>query len=92
MTTPALVIFSIAAIVYVLTWVYIRQFIRDVNTDLTTPHVSVWNWTKGWHRHRIQFPDSPVRKRILTCIAATVTLGLVAFVIQARYMFFKLIR
>ncbi len=89
MTTPSAVIFSISAVFYVLTWVYIRQLVRDVNLDATAPRVSLWRWNKGWGRHRTQFPGSPVRKRIVECIALAVALGLIAFVIEVRRMFIR---
>jgi hypothetical protein len=90
MTTPSAVIFSIAAVFYLLTWVYIRQLVRDVNMDASAPHVPLWRWHKGWRRHRAQFPGSPVRKRIVECIALAVVLGLIAFAIEARQMFLRL--
>ena len=89
MTTPSLVIFGIAAIFYILTWVYVRQLIREVNADPTAPHVSMWRWHKGWNRHRTRFPSSPVRRRILACIALTVIFGLVAFGIEVRQMLLR---
>ena len=89
MTIPALVIFGIAGVFYILTWAYIRRFLRDVNTGVRAPHVSVWNWNKGWRWHKAQFPHSPLRTRILACIGATLLFGLVAFVIQARHMFLR---
>jgi len=41
MTTPAAIIFTVALIPYVLAWVYIRQLVREVNSDVTGPHVSI---------------------------------------------------
>jgi len=90
MTTPSLIIFSIAAFFYLLTWVYIRQLIRDMNANSIAPHVSIWWWLKGWNRHRTQFPASPVRRRILACIVLTVSFGLIAFGIEAHQMFLRL--
>jgi len=90
MTTPSVIIFCIAAIFYVLAWVYIRQLLRDVNSDPTGQHISLWRWHKGWSRHRSLFPNSPVRQRLVGCIALTATLGLIAFAIEARLMLLRL--
>jgi hypothetical protein len=84
MTTPAGIIFTVALIPYVLTWFYIRQLVREVNTDATGPHVSMWWWLNGWRLHQRLFPTSRVRKRIIGCIALTVGLGLIAFGIEVR--------
>ena len=83
MTTPAQIIFTVALIPYVLAWVYIRQLVREVNSDVTGPHVSMWWWwLKGWRLHQTRFPVSRVRKRIVGCMALTVGLGLTAFGIE----------
>jgi len=86
MTTPSIVLFSVAAIFYLLTWVYIRQLVRDVNSDRSAKLVSLWRWHNGWKRHRALFPNSEVRQRLIACVALTVTFGLIAFAIQARMM------
>ena len=41
MTTPSIVLFCIAALFYVFTWVYIRQLVRDVNSELRVAHPPV---------------------------------------------------
>ena len=86
MTRAAEIIFTIALIPYVLTWVYIRQLVREVNTNAAAPHVSMLWWLRGWRLHRNLFPVSRVRKRIIRCAALTLALALTAFTIQARYM------
>ena len=90
MTTPSVIFFSIAAIFYVLAWVYIRQLVRDVNSEPTGQHISVWRWHNGWSRHRALFPNSPVRQRLVGCMALTVTLARIAFAIEARLMLLRL--
>jgi hypothetical protein len=89
MTTPSIVLFCIAALFYVFTWVYIRQFVRDVNSEPTGQRISLWRWRKGWSRHRDLFPDSRVRQRLVGCVALTATFALIAFVIEARHMFLR---
>jgi hypothetical protein len=90
MSTTAAVIFCLALVFYVLTWKYIRQFVRDVNAKATENRVSIWGWHKGWRIHSQFFPTSSVRSRLVACIALTVGLGLVAFCIEARNMFVQL--
>jgi len=90
MTMPSIILFCIAAIFYVLAWVYIRQLVRDVNGESAGQQISVWRWQKGWSRHRTLFPNSPVRQRIVGCVALTVTLGLLAFAIESRFMLLRL--
>ena len=75
MTTPPLVFFCVAAIFYLLTWVYIRRLVRDVNSEPSGQHVSLLRWRNGWSRHRTLFPCSIVRQRLVACIALTVTFG-----------------
>jgi hypothetical protein len=87
MTTPSIIIFTVAAAFYGLTWVYICQLVRGVNAHPGQKRVSVWWWLSGWKRHRSLYPASVVRKRLLGCIASTVVLGLVALVIEVRHMF-----
>ena len=86
MALSSAIFFSVAFVFYLVTWVYIRQLVRDVNGDATGPHVSIWRWIKAWCRHRLLFPTSSVRKRLATCIGLTVIFGLIGFVIQARLM------
>ncbi len=83
------IIFCIAAVFYVLAWIYIRQLVREVNRESTT-HVSMFRWNKGWSRHRTLFPDSRVRQRIVGCLTLTAILGLIALAIEARLMFLRL--
>jgi hypothetical protein len=90
MTTPSVVLFCVAAIFYLLTWVYIRQLVRDVNSEPSAKLVPLWRWQKGWKRHRALFPTSVVRQRLIVCMAFTITFGLIAFAIQARLMFLRL--
>lgn len=90
MSTASAVLFSVAFGFYVLTWVYIRQLVQDVNTHRTEAHVSILRWHKGWKRHRALFPSSPVRSKVLTCVFLTVAFGLIAFGIEARQMFLRL--
>ena len=86
---PSLIIFAVPAVFYVLAWVYIRQLVRDVNSAATDSRVSLWKWHRGWKRHRTLFPASVVRKRISGCIGLTVALGLIAFGIEARHLFYR---
>jgi hypothetical protein len=90
MSTPTVVLFCVAAIFYLLTWVYIRQLVRDVNSEPSAKLLSVCRWHKGWKRHRALFPTSVVRQRLIACMALTVTFGLIAFAIQARLMLLRL--
>ena len=89
MTTPSIIIFAIAAIFYCLTWVYIRQLIRDVNAN-PGKRVSLWWWLSVWKRHRSLYPASAVRKHIVGCIGITVALCLIVFVIEAQRGFARL--
>jgi hypothetical protein len=89
MTTPSIVLFCIAALFYVFTWVYIRQLVRDMNSEPTGQRISLWRWRKGWSRHRALFPNSRVRQRLAGCIALTVTFGLIAFAIEVRLMLLR---
>ena len=89
MTTPFLILFCIGAIFYLLTWVYIRQLVREVNSQPSGERVSLWWWPKGWSRHRALFPMSVVRRRLVACMALTVTFGLIAFAIEARVMLLR---
>jgi hypothetical protein len=41
MTTPSVAFFCIAALFYVFTWVYIRQLVREVNSEPSGRHISV---------------------------------------------------
>lgn len=77
-------IFALAFVPYVLAWKYILQLIRDVNSRSIGEKVSVWRWQKGWKIHRQYFPLSSVRRRIASCIAFTLVLGLTAFCIAVR--------
>jgi hypothetical protein len=90
MTTPSIIIFSVAVAFYCLTWVYIRQLVREVNANPGHKRVSLWWWPSGWKRHRSLYPTSVVRKRLVGCIAITVALGLVVFVIEVRHLFVRL--
>jgi hypothetical protein len=90
MSTISTVIFCVALIFYALTWKYIRQLVREVNAKVTEDRVSMWRWHNGWQMHSQLFPTSPVRPRLVACIALTVGLGLVAFSIEARNMFVHL--
>jgi len=90
MTTPSNIFFCLAAIFYVVVWVYIRQLVRDVNGDSTGQHISLWRWHKGWSRHRALFPNSVVRLRIVGCMVLTVAFALIAFAIEARQMLLRL--
>ena len=87
MTTPSLVLACIAIVFYLLTWKYILQLVHEVNHGSTVHRVSWWWWHRGWRTHKALFPTSPVRKRLVTCIAATVGFGLVVFVVEARNLF-----
>ena len=87
MTTSAIIFFSVAWVFYLLTWKYIGQLVHEVNRDPANRRVSFWRWHKGWRIHRELFPASPVRLRLLTCLAATVGLSLIAFIIEARDLF-----
>jgi hypothetical protein len=89
MTTPSVIFFCIAAIFYVVAWVYIRQLVRDVNSKPTEQRISLWRWHKGWSRHRALFPNSVVRQRLVGCMALTVTFALIAFAIEARQMLLR---
>jgi hypothetical protein len=90
MTTPSIIFFCVAAIFYLLTWVHIRQVVRDVNSESSGQQISLWQWRKGWSRHRALFPTSVVRQRLIACMTLTVTFGLIAFAIEARLMLFRL--
>jgi hypothetical protein len=90
MTTPSVILFSIAATFYVLAWVCIRQLVRDVNGEPTGQRVSLCRWHKGWSRHRALFPNSRVRQRLVGCMALTVALALIAFAIEVRLMLLRL--
>jgi hypothetical protein len=90
MTMPSVIFFSIAAIFYVMAWVYIRRLVRDVNSEPTGQHISLWQWHKGWSRHRALFPNSAVRQRLVGCMALTVTFGLIAFAVEVRRMLLRL--
>jgi hypothetical protein len=85
-TTPA-IIFGVALVFYILTWKFIPQMVREVNTNAIGNKVSIWRWQKGWRRHKQSFPSSPVRLRLATCIALTVGLGLAAFCIEVQKKF-----
>jgi hypothetical protein len=87
-TTPA-IIFSIALVFYVLTWKYILQMVREVNTNAIGNKVSIWRWQKGWRIHKQAFPASPVRQRLAACITLTAGLGLVAFCIEVQNKLMK---
>jgi hypothetical protein len=89
MTTPSVVFFCIAALFYGFTWVYIRQLVREVNSEPSGRRISVWRWRKGWSRHRALFPDSRVRQRLVGCIVLTVALGLIAFAIEVRLILLR---
>jgi hypothetical protein len=41
MTPPSVIFFCIAAIFYVLAWVYVRQLVRDVNSEPTGHPISM---------------------------------------------------
>lgn len=84
MPISAVIIFSVALVPYLYTWKYILQLIREVNLRTNGKKVSVWNWNKGWKTHRQLFPESLVRRNIISCIALAVGLGLVAFCIGVR--------
>ena len=84
MSTTSAIIFSVAFVPYIFAWKYIRQLVRDVNARATGNRVSIWRWHKGWRMHSQFFPMSSVRLCIVTCIALTAGLGLVAFCIEAR--------
>jgi hypothetical protein len=90
MTTTSIILFCLAAIFYVVALVYIRQLVRDVNSEPIGQHISLWRWHKGWSRHRALFPNSPVRQRLVGCMALTVTFALIAFAIEARQMLLRL--
>lgn len=90
MSMPTVVLCCVAAIFYLLTWVYIRQLVRDVNSEPSAKLLSVWRWHKGWKRHRALLPTSVVRQRLIACMALTVIFGLIAFAIQARLMLLRL--
>jgi hypothetical protein len=89
MRTSAVIIFSFALVPYILSWKYILQFIRDVNSRTTGDKVSVWTWYKGWRIHGQFFPTSSVRRNIVSCIALTVSLGLIAFCVGARNLYLQ---
>jgi len=84
MSPASAVIFSVAAIFYLLSWKYIRQLIREVNSRDTKSRVSIWWWQRGWKMHTQFFPRSAVRGHIAFCIALTAGLVLVAFCIEVR--------
>jgi hypothetical protein len=84
------IFFCVAAIFYVVAWIYIRQLVRDVNSEPTGQYISLWRWHKGWSRHRALFPKSAVRQRLVDCMALTVTFALIAFAIEARQMLLRL--
>jgi hypothetical protein len=86
MTTPSLIAFDAALVFYALTWLFIRQLVRDVNADATNQRVSLWKWHKGWKTHRLLFPVSETRTRILGCIGLTALLMLVSFGIEVHHM------
>jgi len=90
MTTPSIIFFCLAAIFYVAALVFIRQLVRDVNSEPTGQHISLWRWRKGWSRHRALFPNSIVRQRLVGCIALTVVFAIIAFAIEARQMLLRL--
>jgi hypothetical protein len=58
-----------------------------VNNGSPVHRISMWWWHKGWNVHKTFFPASPVRTRLLACIAVTVGLGLVVFCVEARNLF-----
>jgi hypothetical protein len=87
MSTALLVLASIALVFYLLTWKYIFQLVHEINHRSPDHRVSMWWWHKGWKTHKAHFPDSPVRMRLVACIAATAGLGLVIFCVEARNLF-----
>jgi hypothetical protein len=86
MPLSVVIIFWVALVPYIFAWKYILQLIREVNLRTSGKKMSVWNWNKGWSTHSQLFPTSLVRRRIVSCIALAVGLGLVAFCIGARDM------
>ncbi len=89
MSTIAATIFSIALVPYILTWHYINQLVKDVNSTEHPKKISVWRWHKGWRLHAQFFPVSSVRLRLVLCIALTTVLGLAALAIEARNLFLQ---
>jgi hypothetical protein len=48
--------------------------------------VSTLRWLEGWKAHRMLFPDSSVRFRLVVSLAVTIGFALVAFFIEARHL------
>jgi hypothetical protein len=90
MTMLSVIFVCIAAIFYVVAWVYIRRLVRDVNSEPNGQHIPIWRWHKGWSRHRALFPNSAVRQRLVGCMALTVIFALIAFGIEAHQMLLRL--
>jgi hypothetical protein len=59
----------------------------ELNHGSPEHRVSMRWWHKGWEVHKTLFPCSPVRTRLLACIAVSVGLGLVVFCVEARNLF-----
>jgi hypothetical protein len=84
-STAVIVVFVLALVPYILAWKFILQLVREVNSRSAGNKVSIWWWhRRGWKMHRQFFPTSPVRGRIVTCIALAVGIGLLAFSIATR--------
>jgi ferredoxin--NADP+ reductase len=60
-----------------------------IDKGLVGQHISLGRWHKGWSRHRDLVPNSPVRQRLVSCMALTVTLALIAFAIEARQILLR---
>jgi hypothetical protein len=87
MSTKLAIIFVVALVFYILTWEFICQMVREVNTNAMGNNVSIWRWQKGGRTHKQSFPSNPVRLHLAVCIALTVGLCLVAFCIEVQSKF-----
>jgi hypothetical protein len=48
----------------------------------------MWSWHKGWKAHKMLFPASSVRTRLLACLLVTIELGV--FFVEARNLVVRL--
>ncbi len=72
--------FAIAAFFYVRTLRVIWKLVAESRLIESGVRFNFFNWTPAWKVHRIGYPESPVRRQIVTGFLITWTFMIVALV------------
>jgi hypothetical protein len=74
-----LALFAVAAVLYIWTVRTIWQLVNESKRIDSGVRFNLWRWTPAWKVHRTAYPESALRKQIVTRGLLTCGFGLLAF-------------